>query len=940
MSVYEKMKCSVEKGAMLAVLSGVLAWGTSLNAGVNTPAEFTITKDILVPREGIAPIGVNKAGNPGLGLSCGYSVNNFLRVPTEPVNARLMGRVIKMFDDGAILQEADMGVHDARRSSGYFSGAKVRVYRLVDKEGNNLPLKKSKAFDNPKKPKDSWIYNDVKNADHLKFIGETTVIPEGTKGYPKGGWICATKDKKNPRNGRITQGPDWEKSRIYFTKKLDLHYGDYMFFEKRMTKLDRTWFKKHTSNVKPTPPKEYNYGWKSKSCLFSFEAHTDVPEEMFEPGDSCLRVDVKEKDTISANTIGGDTYYGNYEEGKKYRMEVWLKQKGLQGTVDFKESVAGNASFQVTDKWQKFTCDFIGKKNKGLGRASFSMNGPGTLWMDNPQIFGYEKEEELTQILKEPSKVTLDELIDSQPKTGEKGTIRFWAGLGQMSMKSLCSTRGDSKIVSHIISIRKMQTIPQPLKFTECTGDSPETRMIPWLIIQVTFTEQDYRNLIEYLAAPFDPAKDTKESKPFAYMRYKQRGHATPWTDSFREIIIEYGNENWHNRYPLFPFWIGFGEYCAIHQGGKEFGIWTKYYTEEIMKSPYWESENLESKIKFCLGGNYSSRIEKNGKVTGYGQEATQANGYNTYEGHANYVGPLWELGQSVKRGLSDQGFQGTLLSYAAGSKSRHENTGASWNKLREQGFTKHYNVSYEGGPSGYSITGKGLTKEDKDTIQKYGKSMAMGVTAVDCWLDTYRLGFKHHCIYFYGQGGGWASHNYMNQGFLPNPGFMGIEMRNNMLTGDMLKNTSISTPILPYGKTGNMVKALSKSKTGLVANTEKRDIPLTTCYSFRDGDRYSVAVISLKLDGEHNDLDFGDGYTPVKLNLPFKSAKKIYMQKMVGDPRDTNLEGEKITIVKQDVSIGELKNGVFVINKATGSDKDAGIPPGTVFMYAFEGCK
>ena len=137
------------------------------------------------------------------------------------------------------------------------------------------------------------------------------------------------------------KGSEADTTRIHFTKKLDLHYGDYMFFEKRITKLDRSWFKKYTEGEK-LPPEHLSYGWKGKNCKISFEAHTDAPEEMFESGDSCLRIDVLAgKETIQNNTIGGGTYYGDYEEGKKYRMEVWLKQKGLQGTVDYSETAGG-----------------------------------------------------------------------------------------------------------------------------------------------------------------------------------------------------------------------------------------------------------------------------------------------------------------------------------------------------------------------------------------------------------------------------------------------------------------------------------------------------------------------------------------------------------------------------------------------------------------------
>ncbi len=638
-------------------------------------------------------------------------------------------------------------------------------------------------------------------------------------------------------------------------------------------------------------------------------------------------------------------------------MEVWLRQKGMTGTIDFSftsyyKNV--NPKFQVTDKWQKFTCDFVGlgiasKETKALHGPKFSFSGPGTFWMDNCRIYRYDNEKEKNSVFT-PGKLMLDELVDSQPETGKKGALRVWDGLGQMSMKSLCSMNGDSSlnIIYKSARITGTKSYPKSLMFAEATGDSPETRMVPWLVVQVTFTEQDYRDLIEYLGAPYDPIKDTPESKPFAYKRYKQRGHGKPWTDSFREIIVEYGNENWHNRFPVFPFWIGFGELSAIHKAGKEYGIFTRYYTEEMIKSPYWESEKLDDKIKICLGGNYSTNIDKNGKVTGYGQEATQANKLNTYEGHALYVGPLWELKQKLKRVLDDDSFQRTLLSYGNGSKTRHLKCSASLMKLREKGFTKHSYVSYEGAPSGFTIKGFDLSPEERKCVELFARSKAIGLSALDCWLDTYRLGWTYHCYYLYGQQAGWSSHNFFKDGWLPSPAFMLMEMRNRHIRGDMLETNVESQPYVIVGdlakgeKGGNPSKNTGKKKKkvkGVSAAAAARKVSLVNCYSFRDKNRYSIALMSLKLDGNHNGLDFGNGHTPVTLNLPFKTASKITMQTLEGNPRDNNMKKSSMKVVKKDITSSEIKNGIFNVNAATGGSID-GIPPGTMFIYVFEGTK
>ena len=72
----------------------------------------------------------------------------------------------------------------------------------------------------------------------------------------------------------------------------------------------------------------------------------------------------------------------------------------------------------------------------------------------------------------------------------------------------------------------------------------------------VLHSEQDWLGLVEYLAAPYDPKADSPRSKPWAYKRYRQRGIGTPWTDEFANIVIEFGNETWHNGH--FEDWLGF----------------------------------------------------------------------------------------------------------------------------------------------------------------------------------------------------------------------------------------------------------------------------------------------------------------------------------------------------------------------------------------------
>jgi len=277
-------------------------------------------------------------------------------------------------------------------------------------------------------------------------------------------------------------------------------------------------------------------------------------------------------------------------------------------------------------------------------------------------------------------------------------------------------------------------------------------------------------------------------------------------------------------------------------------------------------------------------------------------------------------LGEKLKKELNDDGFQGTLLAYTAGSKSWNANMSASYFKLREQGFTRHALVSYEGGPSGFSVPGRGLTKQDEEAIRIYGHSLATGIAALHCWLDTYRLGWAYHCYYFYGQGMDWNSHSTMGCGFLPSLAFLAVKMRNRAIRGDMLRVKVSSTPTMPHCEAVSPAKSLGKRKAR--PRSAKSEMPLVNCYAFRDGDRYSVIIIFLMLDGKHNGQDFGDGYSPITLRLPFKRVATITLHKLDDNPRDTNMTEENMKLVQQRVLASSLKDGIFRVKAATGGGK------------------
>lgn len=706
---------------------------------------------------------------------------------------------------------------------------------------------------------------------------------------------------------------------------------DYVVLEKRFDTFDMKHVNPRVRGI-GNPMDSPNWHWTGDltQLAFALVPHAQpIPAEMVDPGETCLRVEAKAgtQQIQQICFIGTDhgnesIWYGQLEPDRKYRLEVWLRQQGLanDGTVTFSYGRGYpqiQQAFQVTGDWQRYTFDFVGPQRPRsvwhFGHT-FTFSGPGTLWMDNCRIFCVDRRERADAPYL-PNTAVLRELLAAQPESGPKGAHRIWFLNRDATMSSILSWHANSSVNpdwSTSVRATMDMTLPMGLSFDLSTGSDAASRMRPWLVLQhILHSEQDWLNFVEYLAAPYDPQLDTAESKPWAHRRYQQRGVGRPWTDEFAEILVEFGNETWHNGH--FPDWLGFNRHGAIWQGGPEYGLFSRYLIEVMQRSPYWRSQGLDRKIRFCLGGGYNVSIDADGRVSGYGEESLQTCPGASCLGHANYVGPKWETGDASEGTFDDHGLQGTLLGFLAGPEANQIKMGEARDIL-EKTHHAYDIVAYEGGPSGYALPGRD-SPEQKLVNERYGKSLAMGVAALDAWCRSYQYGWTYQCFFGYGQGLYWNSHTPFGDGFRPSPGWQAMVLRNRFAVGDLMAVEERTVPTIRW---------------------DQKVYPLVGAYALRDGSRWSVIVVSRKLDGRHDGFDFADGTTPVTLRLPIQAAQKITLHKLTGDPRDSNRERLAIVPQTQDIPARALNDGTFVINDQTGGSSN-GIPPGSILLYVFE---
>ena len=870
--------------------------------GVGTLGAARILVGEEVVATGVEPLGANLSAITG---GTNFATNNFIRGSgMEPAVVRYLVRVERSGAGWIEWDESLGGVHMwEQNADGFGDGAVIRLYRIVDAAGQPLSYGNGTEL------------QDASGADHVVFLGETTV--------PEGGWHA---------NGP-TEGAAPGANRVYLQdRSLRLAYGDHAIititkYDLPATQIDPRLYQWSTENN--------GIMWLPDGATATLVPHPGhIPALFDEPGDACLEVDLPGGSggwigqyLFHAYDDGEGMWYSQLEPGAFYTARVWLRQEGLAGgEVRFAgagpyETIAQSLPWRVTDQWREYTFDFTGPEypEPGTWHGGFGLEvqGPGTIWIDNFVV--YRNETEYGNAPFTPHRISLDEMLSVMPEDGPKPAIRFYnlSYPGHSPMERLLSNYASSSL-DFIYNIQPATQTPVPhlLNWALATGDAPDNRVVPYLTLSEEYTEVEWLQLVEYLGVPFDPDVDSPDERPWAYLRYTQ-GQLRPWTDEFREIVLEFGNETWHEG--VFAGWDGFGRPGWVHFGGAEYGLFARYYFDEtVAAQPWWEQYDLGSRITFALNANYE------GQRWAYGElAAQQIPDLPTYLGHANYVGPKWETGEEPFQQFDAHGMQETLVGAYTQMYQLIDDVASTRADLMAGGAADYRPIAYEGGPSGYYVPGNG-TDEQVAISELYGKSLGMAVSALDVWLYSSLRGYGYQEYFSYGSGNGWSSHTMPRAGgFRPHSGWLALELRNRFARGDRMLETRLET-VPTYSREGEAV-------------------PLIASYTVTDGQSISVFVLSRAYPGQHDDVDFGNGVIPVTISLPSGGFKSITRYTLASpddtfvDPASSNIERENIVISAVDLDAATVRRvnatGALEIVPETGG-VTGGMPPGTVFLY------
>ena len=644
-----------------------------------------------------------------------------------------------------------------------------------------------------------------------------------------------------------------------------------------------------------------------------------LPSDFTDGGETCLQLDLRDDKPFALGMYAfagtSQTWYPVLQPGKTYVAEGWLRYRGTgQGSVRFrltghygKPAAQGGidpVDFTAKDEWTHVRTTFSPKtlmESGGVGRFEFEFRGPGTFWADNLRVYAQE-----------PGYLKPDPLVVQRTRESALESIRFHthikSGWGQ-TMAMLTNAPG-------VIGCRGHSRGNSPFTLPALLDFCRQCRTNPWLQVEMNMSESEWLGLAEYLAAPYDPKTDTPAKKPWAHKRHVQ-GQSRPWASEFSRITFEISNETWNWMFSPWVFADGGIDAATgeTYSRGAMMGLLNEYVISVLETSPYWKGE-LAEKFRGVIGGWAAESSTR-----GFGAQAIQHSPSTQCLTIAGYNGG-WDEGEKPAE-PTDPGFARALTFWLQNEERTRDHLAAR-DTLLDQGRAHDYEFgTYEAGP-GYAMGGlnkqKRMTPEQVEAQDIVGKSLANGVATLDAFLGRAALGFTVQNFFTLNFNRRyWTSHAPVYKGGQPYPSWMGLALFNNHGTGDLLVTETRSAPA-----------------ADLAAHKRRRartNAPLVGIYATRKAGRVAVFVLSRKLGRFPDAKD--DGFTPVTLHLPFKKARKVALHKITGDPRAHNLDEWAVkAVVKQDIPFA----APFTMTRATTGEASDGMPPGSIFLYVFEG--
>ena len=604
------------------------------------------------------------------------------------------------------------------------------------------------------------------------------------------------------------------------------------------------------------------------------------------------------------NHAGADQHWYPVLDTVPYTVEVWLRSDHATARPNVRFLILGpygrNAFrpqvLNVTPTWQRFTLTFTPPhvlETGNVGRMLIEFVGPGRFDIDNLRIF---RTDTPFGALEADERARLARSGMGMLRT--HGLIK--TGINTYDLANLLKPVGTAPAI--------FSTLPQILTIAEQAG------VDPWLQIEPHFSPEEWLGLIEFLAAPFDPLRDDPAKKPWAALRHAQ-GRTAPWVEAFDTIFFELGNETWNR---LFRPWT-FERMPDAASGrllppGTVYGLFMEHVIDILQSSPYWADSGLDQRMRFVLGG-----FQGNG---GFTFDAARASPRSDYITIAAYNGG-WDEGEGPPR-QTPSSYASVLNQAPQTLQPRMEALAEEARAIGRARGKPLLTGTYEAGP-GYAMNGLNnarVTPEQAAAQEAVMKSQAAGVATLDNFLTQAAAGFSVMNFFTFGEGERWRSHAPWHKGGHDYPSWALLALFNRVGLGDMLAVQTRSVP--------------RRDLPPVARRPAVSGAPQVAAYATRSGDRLTVVLLSRRVPG-YPEPD-SDGFTPVRVDLPIRSAARLTLHRMTGPHDAHNLETEAVRVETLDLAVPAAADRL-IVGPDTGAD-GRGLPPASALVYVFDGVR
>jgi len=520
--------------------------------------------------------------------------------------------------------------------------------------------------------------------------------------------------------------------------------------------------------------------------------------------------------------------------------KIWMKGKEGSATVNFHRGLSSKEeilqSIKVSKDWKEYDLHFE-IKNDG-GRNFPSLHTDAAVLIDDIEmtVEGYQNDTPFS-----------DRLVD------------FIEDVNPSIIRTLQMSGGD--VLNYLQPIKKQYAVSKNVgregQYSYSVNDyyslCEELDKEPWYCLPGTLTEEGILSYMEFIGAPADVGA--------AKIR-ADYGHPTPWTETLKEIHVEFGNEIWNFAEPYSCCgYSGPEHWESIIATAKK----SPYYTSNVIfhvggraattGNPLKDSETAKQLTKWGSPMDFVPSADRFTRapyiIHGLGKNNNVLKVLDTDEKLMQYA-----FGRTLDNALNIAGGKGEMATLQKKIESVELTTPTSIYEINHHlSFARQRNKEKET-PEEYA---KDIKTRERNVIMA---TLAGGVNVMNAMLLHQKYNHTIESCYFVFNGGynpdrkfelelyKWSTHYETEDGsYRYNPQTVGLKLVNNVMGGELMET----------------VHSGNKPTFSTVAYKTLKpiDTPLDSLWSFayRKGDKRSLIVVNLDLHQSHKiKLEHSDG--------------------------------------------------------------------------------